>query len=410
MTAKESVKNKTVEDAKKLDEQRIAQIKAVNEQYAALTAGVRSNTEVLKDKSAEEQAKSIARLGEQTKKVIEGSKEFVTSQDDIIAKRAIAVELEKQTAGLFGAEAARIRAQIEMQQSHITKLSELEVAAAKARVALQELNGMSSTDPEYLRAKESVANAEKALTDAKVKSQTASEKAGFDAVQKYQDVSTQRLNAYGQSFEKMFSGMADAIVEFAKTGKLNFSDLVNSMLSDILRFEAKRMTMAAYEGMGGAAGIFKMFGGSSGTTLSQYDYAVQSGFANGGAFNNGIQAFANGGAFTNSIVSEPTLFKFAKGTGLMGEAGPEAIMPLRRGSDGSLGVAASGASGGNVSVQVINNSNAQATTQETTDSKGNRKIEVIIGDMTAGEISRSGSASQKSIKSTFGLQPQLIRR
>jgi phage-related minor tail protein len=93
----------------------------------------------------------------------------------------------------------------------------------------------------------------------------------------------------------------------------------------------------------------------------------------------------------------------------MGEAGPEAIMPLRRGADGSLGVVAGGG-GSNVSVQVINNSNAQATTNETTDSKGNRKIEVVIGDMTAGEISRSGSASQKSLKSTFGIQTQLIRR
>jgi hypothetical protein len=60
------------------------------------------------------------------------------------------------------------------------------------------------------------------------------------------------------------------------------------------------------------------------------------GFANGAAFaQNGIQPFARGG-----IVSQPTLFPFAKGTGLMGEAGPEAIMPLKRGADGKLGVAA----------------------------------------------------------------------
>jgi lambda family phage tail tape measure protein len=68
--------------------------------------------------------------------------------------------------------------------------------------------------------------------------------------------------------------------------------------------------------------------------------------ANGGTFANGIATFANGGTFSNSIVSSPTLFKFADGgttrTGLMGEAGPEAIMPLKRGSDGSLGVQATG--------------------------------------------------------------------
>ena len=57
----------------------------------------------------------------------------------------------------------------------------------------------------------------------------------------------------------------------------------------------------------------------------------------GGVFNSGSRmAFANGGAFSNSIVDTPTKFRI----GLMGEAGPEAIMPLTRGPDGSLGVTA----------------------------------------------------------------------
>jgi hypothetical protein len=113
--------------------------------------------------------------------------------------------------------------------------------------------------------------------------------------------------------------------------------------------------------------------------------------------------------FTNSVVDQPTLFKFAKGTGLMGEAGPEAIMPLKRDNNGNLGVRGGGG-GGNVDVVVNNYSTAQAETKETIDSRGDRKIEVVIGDMTAGEISRNGSASQKAIRGTFGLQPQLIRR
>lgn len=73
------------------------------------------------------------------------------------------------------------------------------------------------------------------------------------------------------------------------------------------------------------------------------------GFANGGAFSGGSQItpFANGG-----IVSQPTLFGMRGGTGLMGEAGPEAIMPLKRGRDGKLGVAVDGDGGG---VTVVNN-------------------------------------------------------
>jgi hypothetical protein len=57
-------------------------------------------------------------------------------------------------------------------------------------------------------------------------------------------------------------------------------------------------------------------------------------------------AFANGGVFANSIIDQPTRFRFARGgsmnTGIMGEAGPEAIMPLTRGADGALGVKAIG--------------------------------------------------------------------
>ena len=61
--------------------------------------------------------------------------------------------------------------------------------------------------------------------------------------------------------------------------------------------------------------------------------------ADGAAFKaRGIKAFAKGSAFSNSIVSQPTLFRFADGTGMMGEAGPEAIMPLARDSQGRLGV------------------------------------------------------------------------
>ena len=69
-------------------------------------------------------------------------------------------------------------------------------------------------------------------------------------------------------------------------------------------------------------------------------------FADGGSFSQGrVMPFAKGG-----VVSGPTTFPMRSGTGLMGEAGPEAIMPLARGADGSLGVR--GAGGGAVTVNV----------------------------------------------------------
>ncbi len=55
----------------------------------------------------------------------------------------------------------------------------------------------------------------------------------------------------------------------------------------------------------------------------------------------GVTPFAKGG-----VVSSPTYFSSGGGLGLMGEAGAEAILPLRRGPDGALGVAAEGGGGG----------------------------------------------------------------
>ena len=69
--------------------------------------------------------------------------------------------------------------------------------------------------------------------------------------------------------------------------------------------------------------------------------------ANGGAFNKGVQMFADGG-----VVNSPTGFRHSGGLGVMGEAGPEAIMPLKRGSNGQLGVQANGGGGGTTVVQV----------------------------------------------------------
>lgn len=71
-------------------------------------------------------------------------------------------------------------------------------------------------------------------------------------------------------------------------------------------------------------------------------------FAKGGAFTQGrVMPFAKGG-----VVSSPTTFPMKGATGLMGEAGPEAIIPLTRGPDGSLGVRSSG---GGAPVSVVMN-------------------------------------------------------
>jgi lambda family phage tail tape measure protein len=120
----------------------------------------------------------------------------------------------------------------------------------------------------------------------------------------------------------------------------------------------------------------------------------------GNVFNSaGVTAFANGG-----VVGGPTIFPFANGIGLMGEAGPEAIMPLARGADGKLGVAA--ANGNSAPNVIINNYSGQEATASS-DSAGNLVVE--IGRAIAQDIT-SGGPSYRAIRTTFGLGNRLQQR
>jgi phage-related minor tail protein len=311
----------------------------------------------------------------------------------------------------FQAEQARTVAGLEAQVSGIELEYGMDFKTANEKASIKNLSdyrrSVAQADATY---EKQLADAKSklqgdALTDAEYLAEqefrvrTGLAEKTYDRQQYLLTDSFRRQQAQATAFEDLFKGMGDAIVDFALTGKTSFEDMIKSMIIGLIKLEMQMAMTNMYKSAGGSQGIISAIVSTfTGTPTPS---------AKGNVFNGGLQAFAKGGAFTNGIVRSPTMFNM----GLMGEAGPEAIMPLRRGSDGSLGVAASGgSSGGNVSVQVINNSSSQATTNETVDSKGNRKIEVVIGDMTAGEISRSGSASQKSIKSTFGIQPQLIRR
>jgi len=120
--------------------------------------------------------------------------------------------------------------------------------------------------------------------------------------------------------------------------------------------------------------------------------------------------------FSNQIVNRPTLFsygsqltKFAKG-GVMGEAGPEAVMPLTRTASGHLGVRSDGGNAPVVNV-VINNSTGQAARQQTkTDNEGNKSIEVMVGDMAAQQMMKTGTALNKAARSFSGVSQQVTRR
>jgi lambda family phage tail tape measure protein len=190
------------------------------------------------------------------------------------------------------------------------------------------------------------------------------------AMKDYADAGQNVASMTSGAFTNAFTGMGDALTTFVTTGKLNFKSFVSSVLTDltriIVKYEESQALQAilgmfsgvSYGGGSGAAsgtGAYSGFG-SSGTSTVTYN-------ATGGVYNSpGLSAYSG------QVVSSPTMFAFANGAGLMGEAGPEAIMPLTRTSDGKLGVQSAGGGGGgapaiNVTIQTVIQPNGTQQTQ-----------------------------------------------
>lgn len=145
------------------------------------------------------------------------------------------------------------------------------------------------------------------------------------------------VDAVEQRTANMMTGMLMGTKSFSEGIKEFSSSLASSIISDLIRIAIQAQITNALTGlMGGFAG------GSSGAASGAKAGKV------------GVKANAKGDVYSSpslsqysdQVVSSPTLFAFAKGgtpnLGLMGEAGSEAIMPLKRGPDGSLGVRATG--------------------------------------------------------------------
>lgn len=184
-----------------------------------------------------------------------------------------------------------------------------------------------------------------------------------------QSIGTMR-EATAQLAQTGIKGVEDAIFSLTTTGKANFQEFAKSVLESTSRMIIQQLILRSVMQIigaigGGSSGGFSFSGagpvsGASvfGSTQAGFNPLAFSGIklnALGNAYAaNGIVPFAMGGAFQHDVtayamggvVDQPTMFKFADGgagrLGLMGEAGPEAIMPLRRLPNGRLGVEQAG--------------------------------------------------------------------
>lgn len=152
-----------------------------------------------------------------------------------------------------------------------------------------------------------------------------------------------------------FDGMASSLASFAITGKGSFKSFTVSILSDLAKIAAHIALSSALQSIfgmvgsiaGGAAAGGAGASGSTGTAVQNTGSNFQFN-AKGGVYDSPSLS-----AYSNQIHDTPQLFAFAKGAGVFGEAGPEAIMPLTRAGDGSLGVRAVGEQSSGPALSVI---------------------------------------------------------
>ncbi|WP_413443308.1 phage tail tape measure protein [Herbaspirillum frisingense] len=230
-------------------------------------------------------------------------------------------------------------------------------------------------------------------------------------MQNYADQAANISSQVESLFSSAARGMEDAWANFATTGKLNFSDLAKSVIADIARMQARAAVSGLFSNLIPLAqSLFSPAGAaSSGASTADYWQSVV-----GGGL--GLKANALGdvyqspslSAYSGQVVSRPTVFAFAKGAGLMGEAGPEAIMPLSRGVDGKLGVSVSGVrggAGGPVAVNLINQSGTPLDASAEMSPSGD--LTVILKPlerMMANNIASGQGPLTQAMKSRFNLK------
>lgn len=207
----------------------------------------------------------------------------------------------------------------------------------------------------------------------------------------YADSATNAAQLAQDAITGGFKGMEDALVDFVTTGKMNFADFADSVIKDLARIAIQQSITGPLASAAG--GLLSNLFSPSVASVG----APKVGYAKGG-----VPGVPSLHAYANSIVSKPTVFPFAKGVGLMGEAGPEAIMPLKRGPDGTLGVRGGGS---NVVVNVIESPGNGGQRQERQEG-GTTIIDIMVEQIEAKLASntmRGQGPLYSANKQAFGL-------
>ena len=220
---------------------------------------------------------------------------------------------------------------------------------------------------------------------------------GFESLREWIRQTEEQSVNIGDTLVNSFSSAADALAEFVATGKMDFGNLIQSMIADLAR-------LAANKAMAGIAeGVMNAFSGGFGAP------SVSDTYASGATYGSWAQFpeydtggyTGNGGKYEPAGIVHRGEYVFTKEeTARIGAAKLAQI--ARNGyANGGL-VGGSVKTGGDVNVTVNNNAGAQVETRETRDDQGNINIEVMIEQAVSRSIAKGGAVG-KSIQSAYGL-------
>lgn len=339
-------------------------------------AGARSSVETFKQLGLDEN-----RFKEEARKYSESVAKVVDQTYADIKKLTASRDLDL----LSPVEKAGAQARIKVEQDFGAKVDEANRALSDARAHFKDnaaaLKPYQDALQETIALKERMATVAESAARAEAAYQLTFEKGAKQAFANYAKSAADAATQARELFTNAFRSMEDALVKFVRTGKLDFKSLADSIINDIIRIQIRQMMTGTAGGSSGFGGqvlgaIGKMFGfggtgiagpmdvpgiGNAGFEVASY---ASSAWAKGGAFNS-----SDLHQYANTIVSSPTLFRFAKGgafrTGEMGEVGPEAIMPLARDTSGRLGVRAEVQAPPQIEFKLVNESGTPLKARQT---------------------------------------------
>lgn len=392
--------------------------KQKNEMYGLVDeAQLAKDTEVIKQ--AEDKAEKIVEdAAKKYKEIVEGEYDFAATENERAINKIIsdAQKKERELTEL----AAKGRISDEELAANLAKINENKNAAIleketenAARIAklnydlIADIRGweqeaykarLNEIETEAARNLKDGADFEKVMA----RKQAAAEQAYIKMAQASEDFvagakagildlinTTETMGTAGfNTVQSAIKGTANELAEFCVSGRVDFSSLANSIIKDLIRIQIQE---ALVKSIGAIMG--NMFApatnaitamptmGNVGASTFSVDWSLAP-KAYGDAFNGGAAVpFAQGASFYQGIYNNPTTIPMAKGNALIGEAGPEAVMPLKRLNNGRLGVEAeSGSSQTNIKVELKNESGTplKSTKSETTFNGREYVVSVVI--------------------------------